>query len=145
LKGISLFVVPKKRMNDAEVLIPNDVSSIGIYHKMGQRSTPAMHLEFGGKDDCIGFLLGEANKGMSYMFQMMNDKRLGTGLSGLYIASAAYYASLQYARERQQGKRAYNKNQDELQVAIIQHPDVRRMLLLQKGIVVGGLRLLMQC
>jgi alkylation response protein AidB-like acyl-CoA dehydrogenase len=145
IKGISLFVVPKKRLNNAAALISNDVASIGIYHKMGQRSTPAMHLEFGGKNDCIGYLLGEANKGLAYMFQMMNDKRLGTGLSGIYIASAAYYASLQYAQERQQGRRLNNKNTDEPQVKIIQHPDVRRMLLLQKAIVEGGLSLLMQC
>lgn len=144
-KGISLFVVPKKRLQGGEELISNDVSSIGIYHKMGQRSTPAMHLEFGGKNDCIGYLLGEANKGLSYMFQMMNDKRLGTGLAGIYIASAAYYASLQYAHERRQGRRLNNKNANEPQIEIIQHPDVRRMLLLQKAIVEGSLSLLMQC
>ncbi|CAN5711741.1 acyl-CoA dehydrogenase [soil metagenome] len=144
VKGISLFIVPKKRP-EHNGLVSNDVSSIGIYHKMGQRSTPAMHLEFGVKDDCIGYLVGEVNKGLAYMFQMMNDKRLGTGLSGICIASAAYYASLQYAKERQQGRRLNNKNTDEHPVAIIEHPDVRRMLLLQKAIVEGGLSLLMQC
>jgi len=145
VKGISLFIVPKRRLNENEELISNDVASIGVYHKMGQRSTPAMHLEFGGKDDCFGYLLGEANKGLSYMFLMMNDKRLGTGLAGIYIASAAYYASLQYAQERQQGRRLNNKHAGELPVAIILHPDVRRMLLLQKAITEGALCLLMQC
>ena len=145
VKGISLFIVPKKRLISDSTLTSNDVCSIGIYHKMGQRSTPAMHLEFGGKDACIGYLLGEANKGLTYMFQMMNDRRLGTGLAGIYIASAAYYASLQYAHERQQGRRLNNKHATEQPVPIIQHPDVRRMLLLQKAIVEGALCLLMQC
>jgi alkylation response protein AidB-like acyl-CoA dehydrogenase len=144
VKGISLFIVPKKRAEHGS-LIANDISSVGVYHKMGQRSTPAMHLEFGVKDDCTGHLVGEANKGLAYMFQMMNDKRLGTGLSGICIASAAYYASLRYAKERQQGRRLNNKSADEHPVAIIKHPDVRRMLLLQKAIVEGGLSLLMQC
>lgn len=143
-KGISLLVVPKKRQQNNE-LIDNDVCSIGIYHKMGQRSTPAMHVEFGGKDDCIGYLLGEPNKGLTYMFQMMNDKRLGTGLSGICIASAAYYSSLQYALERRQGRRLDAGKTESAPVSIIHHPDVRRMLLLQKAVIEGGLGLLMQC
>lgn len=144
-KGISLFVVPKRRILEDRTLVSNDVVSIGIYHKMGQRSTPAMHLEFGGSDNCIAYLLGVANQGLSYMFQMMNDKRLGTGLSGVYIATAAYYASLQYAQERRQGRRLNNKHAGEPPVPIIQHPDVRRMLMLQKVIVEGAHSLLMQC
>ena len=79
VKGISLFLVPKKRKDDADNLVNNDVASIGIYHKMGQRSTPAMHLEFGANDNCTGYLIGEEGKGLSYMFQMMNTCKIGCG------------------------------------------------------------------
>jgi alkylation response protein AidB-like acyl-CoA dehydrogenase len=143
-KGISLFIVPKRKLDDTGLVV-NDVISIGIYHKMGQRSTPAMHLEFGANNNCIGYLIGEEGKGLLYMFQMMNSARLGVGLAGTYIASAAYYASLQYAKERPQGRRANTKNPDDPPVTIIHHPDVRRMLLLQKTFVEGSLALLLQC
>jgi len=143
-KGISLFVVPKKRLIEGK-LIDNDVSSIGLYHKMGQKSTPAIHLEFGSKDDCMAYLVGEEGKGLDYMFQMMNVERLGVGLAGTYIASAAYYISLQYAKERTQGRRTINKDFDASPVTIIHHPDVRRMLFLQKAIVEGSLAFLLQC
>jgi butyryl-CoA dehydrogenase len=139
-KGISLFLVPKK-INGHH----NDVTPIGIYHKMGQRSTPAMHLEFGAFDDCIGYLIGREGMGLSYMFQMMNNARLGVGLAGAYIASAAYYASLQYANERPQGRSLKNKDVDQPQTTIIHHPDVRRMLFLQKAIVEGTLAFVLQC
>lgn len=144
VKGISLFVVPKKR-SETGSLVSNDVVSLGLYHKMGQRSTPAVHLEFGGANDCIGYLIGEEGKGLSCMFQMMNSARLGVGLAGTYIASAAYHQSLQYAQERPQGRRLDDKNSDDPPVAIIHHPDVRRMLFLQKAIVEGSLSLLFQC
>lgn len=144
-KGISLFVVPKKRLNDAGALEDNDVVSIGIYHKMGQKATPAMHLEFGAQGDCVGYLLGEINRGLPHMFLMMNGARLGVGMGGIHIASAAYYASLQYAQERPQGRRLNKKEALVEPVSIIQHPDVRRMLFLQKAIVEGGLCLVLQC
>jgi len=144
VKGISVFAVPKKRMVDGK-LTGNDVSSIGVYHKMGQKSTPAMHLEFGAGDNCIGKLIGEEGKGLAYMFQMMNTARLGVGLEGTCIASAAYYLSLQYAKERPQGRRMNNRNLDEPQTTIIHHPDVRRMLFLQKSIVEGSLAFIFQC
>jgi alkylation response protein AidB-like acyl-CoA dehydrogenase len=150
IKGISLFVVPKNKISSSPQSgglrgASNDVASIGIYHKMGQRSTPAMHLEFGANDNCIGYLIGEEGKGLLYMFQMMNSARLGVGLAGTYIASAAYYASLQYAKERLQGRPLNNKNNEEPQTTIIHHPDVRRMLFLQKAIVEGSLSFLLQC
>jgi len=144
IKGISLFVVPKKRILGSD-LVSNDVQSIGVYHKMGQRSTPAMHLEFGAGNDCIGHLIGEEGKGLAYMFQMMNAARLGVGLGGTFIASAAYYASLHYARERPQGRRPDGKTMNDPPVTIIHHPDVRRMLLLQKTFVEGSLSFLLQC
>ncbi|HEX6889193.1 MAG TPA: acyl-CoA dehydrogenase [Chryseolinea sp.] len=144
-KGISLFVVPVRRFNDGSSLIHNDVVSAGIYHKMGQRSTPAMHLDFGSNENCYGFLVGEQGKGLSYMFQMMNTARLGVGLAGSYIASFAYYASLQYAKERYQGKSTRPDKNYDGQTLIINHPDVRRMLFLQKAITEGSLALVMQC
>ncbi len=145
-KGISLFIVPKKRLDtEGGHLVSNDVSSIGIYHKMGQKATPAMHLGFGEKDDCIGYLLGEQNRGLPHMFLMMNGARLGVGLGGIHIASAAYYASLQYANERPQGRRLNKKGALGEPTTIIHHPDVRRMLLFQKAIVEGGFCLILQC
>ncbi len=138
-KGISLFTVPKQRINSAE---SNDVKSIGIFHKMGQKATPAMHLAFGEQDNCIGFLLGEVNKGLPQMFKMMNSARLGVGLNGISIASSAYNLSLQYAKERIQGK--VDRTSKE-QCKIIEHADVKRMLLLQKSVVEGGLCLLLRC
>ena len=145
-KGISLFIVPKKRFDTVGgQLRSNDVSSIGIYHKMGQKATPAMHLGFGEKDDCIGYLLGEPNRGLPQMFLMMNGARLGVGLGGIHIASAAYYASLQYANERPQGRRLNEKDSFGEPTTIIHHPDVRRMLLYQKAIMEGGLCLILQC
>jgi len=144
-KGISLFLVLKKKLKENGHLSENDVASTGIYHKMGQKSTPAMHLEFGANNNCIGYLIGEAGKGLNYMFQMMNSARLGVGLAGTYIATGAYYASLQYAKERPQGRRLNNKNIVDPQTEIINHPDVRRMLFFQKAITEGSLCLLLQC
>jgi alkylation response protein AidB-like acyl-CoA dehydrogenase len=145
-KGISLMVVPKYRADEAgNYTIDNDVISTGIYHKMGQKATPAMHLTFGDKDNSIGYLVGEANQGLKYMFQMMNEARLGVGMGAIYIASAAYYASLEYAKERPQGRRLNNKDVTAEQTFIINHPDVRRMLLFQKAIVEGCTGLLFEC
>jgi alkylation response protein AidB-like acyl-CoA dehydrogenase len=144
-KGISLFIVPKNRGNTEGPLKNNDVTSIGIYHKMGQKATPAMHLEFGAKNDCTGYLLGEPNRGLPQMFLMMNGARLGVGMGGIHIASAAYYASLQYAQERPQGRRLTEKSALGEPTTIIHHPDVRRMLLLQKAITEGGLSLILHC
>lgn len=145
IKGLSLFIVPKKRKDESDSLVSNDVSSVAIYHKMGQQGTPAMHLEFGAQNDCTGYLIGEENQGMKYMFQMMNSSRLGVGMAGTYIASAAYYTSLQYAKQRVQGRRWNEKNANTEPVAIIQHPDVRRLLLRQKAFVEGSLSLILQC
>lgn len=140
-KGISLFVVPKYRLDGAD----NDVTSTGIYHKLGQRGVPAMHLTMGDNDDCHGWLVGEPHRGLNYMFQMMNEARIGVGMTGVAIASAAYGASLQYAKERPQSRRLNQKSAlDSPQIPIIQHPDVKRMLLLQKAIVEGSLSLLME-
>lgn len=145
-KGISLFVVPKFRADETgNYSVDNDVISTGIYHKMGQKATPAMHLTFGDKDNSIGYLVGEANFGLKYMFQMMNEARLGVGMGGAYISSAAYYAALEYAKERPQGRRLNHKDLTEEQTFIINHPDVRRMLMFQKAVFEGSTGLLFEC
>jgi butyryl-CoA dehydrogenase len=144
-KGISLFVVPKKRPENGQ-LVDNDVKTIGIFHKMGQKGAPAVHIEAGSKDECYGWLLGEPHKGLSYMFQMMNGARIGVGVTGAAIASSAYYAALEYAHERPQGQSLDTKGQDPNapQTLIINHPDVKRMLLFQKAVVEGSLSLVLQ-
>ncbi|WP_299456186.1 acyl-CoA dehydrogenase [uncultured Microscilla sp.] len=145
-KGISLFVVPKLREDENGNLIDNDVTTAGVYHKMGQKSTPAVHYIAGDNDNCHGWLVGEPNKGLSYMFQMMNEARLGVGLMGAAIASAAYYASLEYANERPQGRKISEQSaKDKPQTFIINHADVKRMLLFQKSVVEGGLSLIFEC
>ncbi len=146
-KGISLFVVPKKRSGDNGNLISNDVITAGDFQKMGQRGSCTTHLSFGEKGDCKGWLVGAPNKGLKYMFQMMNGARIDVGITGASIATAAYYASLQYAKERPQGRRIQsggNKNVDKDQTTIINHPDVRRMLFLQKAVTEGATALIFQ-
>lgn len=147
-KGISLFIVPKKRIKDDGSLEYNDVQTAGEFEKMGQRGYVTTHLVFGDNDDCRAHLVGEANKGLKYMFQMMNGARLEVGLTGASIASAAYFASLQYAKERPQGRKldgSGSKNLNAGQTLIINHPDVRRMLMLQRSVVEGSSSLLMLC
>jgi alkylation response protein AidB-like acyl-CoA dehydrogenase len=143
-KGISLFVVPKKRNNGGE-WVNNDVITAGIYGKMGQKGYTAAHLMYGENDNCEGYLVGEPHKGLSYMFQMMNEARIGTGLVSAGAASAAYYASLKYAHERPQGRPPSNKDVHLPQTLIINHADVRRMLLFQKAVTEGSIALLLQC
>jgi butyryl-CoA dehydrogenase len=99
----------------------------------------------GENDDCRGYLVGEPNKGLAYMFQMMNAARLGIGLGASAIASAAYYASLEYSRERLQGRRMTEKNPATPQVPIIEHADVKRMLLFQRAVFEGSVSLVAQC
>lgn len=144
-KGISLFVVPKFRLENG-ALVDNDVKTIGIYHKMGQKGAPAIHLQAGADDNCYGWLVGEPHRGLTYMFQMMNEARIGVGTTGASIASTAYYAALEYANERPQGQRLTVKGQDPNtpQTLIINHPDVRRMLLFQKAVVEGSMGLILQ-
>lgn len=144
-KGISLFVVPKHRITDSGTLEPNDVTTAGIYGKMGQKGYVAAHLMMGESDDCRAYLVGEPHQGLKYMFQMMNEARIGTGLVSAGTASAAYYASLKYANERPQGRHPSNKDVNQPQVLIIEHADVRRMLLFQKAVTEGSLSLLLQC
>ncbi len=145
-KGISLFVVPKKRITSSGDLENNDVITAGDFQKMGQKGYCTTHLVFGEKDDCQGWLIGDANRGLACMFQMMNGARIDVGMTAASTATAAYHASLQYAKERPQGRRIKSggqKNKDEEQTSIINHPDVRRMLLLQRAITEGSVSLLL--
>jgi len=144
-KGISLFIIPKFRFADTGALIYNDVYCAGDFQKMGQKGYATTHLSFGDNDDCIGYLVGEPHKGLSYMFQMMNGARISVGLSAASVAMAAYQASLQYCKERPQGRLLAEKNPLQPPTFIINHPDVQRMLLTQKAIAEGALSLGMEC
>ncbi len=136
IKGISLFVVPKVRVySDGSLGEPNDVVCTGIEEKLGLHASATAALTFGGRDGCIGYLCGEKNKGLAHMFQMMNQARINTGVSGMAMASTAYLNALAYTKEREQGRDIAGRAPG--QVKIIQHPDVRRMLLWMKAAVDG--------
>ncbi len=138
-KGISLFLVPKYRVNDDGSLGDfNDVVCTGIEHKMGINGNATCSLTLGGKGQCVGELLGEENKGMRAMFLMMNEARLLVGMQGFCCASPSYMNAVNYARERIQGKNLLQMmDPNAPSVAIIQHPDVRRMLISMKSYVEG--------
>ena len=138
-KGISLFLVPKYRVNDDGSLGEfNDVVCTGIEHKMGINGNATCSLTLGGKGQCVGELLGEENKGMRAMFLMMNEARLLVGMQGFCCASASYMNAINYARERVQGKNLLQMmDANAPSVPIIQHPDVRRMLISMKSYVEG--------
>jgi alkylation response protein AidB-like acyl-CoA dehydrogenase len=138
-KGISLFAVPRLREQGGS-LVSNDVTVAGMIHKIGWKGIPSLALEFGDEGDCHGWLVGEPNQGLRYMFQMMNEARIMVGVNATATASVAYHESLAYALERKQGRKLGTQGGD--QVSIIEHADVRRMLLRQKAIVEGSLALL---
>jgi hypothetical protein len=136
VRGISLFVVPKVRVHpDGSLGAPNDVVCTGIEEKLGLHASPTAALSFGAKDGCIGYLCGEKNKGLAHMFQMMNQARINTGVSGMTMASCAYLNALAYVKDRVQGKDVTGRTKGD--VKIINHPDVRRMLLSMKARVDG--------
>lgn len=127
-KGISLFIVPKIWVNpDGSMGEPNDMFCEGIEHKMGIHGSATASLNFGENGKCRGILLGEPNSGMAQMFQMMNEARVGCGMQGLALAASAYDTARFYAKERVQGPPFTDRNAD--RVPIIQHEDVRRMLM----------------
>ncbi len=144
-KGISLFAVPKKRPDEKHGLIANDITVSQIFHKMGYRGAPITELSIGDHGDCHGWLLGQAHHGLGYMFQMMNEERIGVGLGAAAIATAAYYAALEYCKARTQGREITAKDPSAPQIPLICHADIRRMLLFQKAVSEGSLSLLMQC
>lgn len=144
-KGISLFIIPENRPGKNGGWEYNDVYCAGDFQKMGQRGYATTHLSFGDNDNCIGYLVGEPNKGLSYMFQMMNGARISVGMCAAGVAMAAYQYSLQYAKERPQGRKAGEKNPLQPPIHIIHHPDIQRMLLTQKSIVEGSISLGLEC
>jgi alkylation response protein AidB-like acyl-CoA dehydrogenase len=144
IKGVSLFAVPKRRREGA-ALVSNDVSIAGVIHKIGWRGLPSLALSFGDQGDCRGWLVGEPHKGISYMFQMMNEARIMVGVNGAATATVAYHEAVEYARARPQGRPVSARQPTSPQVPIIEHADVRRMLLRQKAIVEGAMALLAFC
>jgi alkylation response protein AidB-like acyl-CoA dehydrogenase len=144
-KGISLFVVPKFRIEGDGSLAYNDVFTAGDFQKMGQRGYATTHLVFGENENCLGYLVGEPHRGLTYMFQMMNEARIGVGQTAASVGMAAYYASLQYANERPQGRLVTNRVPNAAPTLIINHADIQRMLLLQKAICEGAMSLAMEC
>ncbi len=144
VKGISLFICPKVLVNeDGSLGERNDVALAGLLHKMGYRNTTSTVLSFGEKGGAVGYLVGEPHKGLSYMFQMMNEARIGVGMGAAILGYQGYNYSLDYARERPQGRLPSDKNPESKQVNIIKHADVRRMLLAQKSYAEGGLAMCM--
>lgn len=145
VKGVSLFVVPKKRLDEDGRMVSNDVVTSGVFHKLGYRGCPIVQLSLGDKNDCHGYLVGEPHNGLKYMFQMMNEARIDVGMGATAMATAAYYASLDYAQKRKQGRKVTEKDPTKPPISIIEHADVKRMLLFQKSFVEGALSLLLQC
>lgn len=132
VKGISLFIVPKYTLNDdGSVDGRNDVRCVSLEHKLGIRGSPTAVLAYGDKGGAVGYLVGEENRGLEYMFTMMNLARLAVGVEGLAIAERAYQQARDYAKERIQGRELGAHEGD--RVAIIHHPDVRRMLMTMKS------------
>lgn len=145
VKGISLFVVPRYHVNDDGSLgAHNGVTLAGLNHKMGYRGTVNCAMSFGAETPAVGTLLGEANRGLAFMFLMMNEARTGVGLSATTMGYAGYRVSLGYAAERLQGRHPDQRGAAN-PVPILEHADVRRMLLTQKVLVEGGLGLGLYC
>ncbi|HZF98844.1 MAG TPA: acyl-CoA dehydrogenase family protein, partial [Pseudoxanthomonas sp.] len=156
VKGISLLLVPKFLVDeDGSLGERNDVQLAGVNHKMGYRGTVNCLLNFGegthhrpeGRAGAIGYLVGEAHQGLAYMFHMMNEARIGVGLGAVALGYTGYLHALDYARQRPQGRPvgAAGKDPASLQARIIEHADVRRMLLAQKAYVEGGLAFNLYC
>lgn len=132
VKGISLFAVPKFAIEADGRLGPrNDVRCVSIEHKLGINGSPTAVMAYGDGDGAVGEMIGEENRGIEYMFTMMNNARLAVGLEGVGVAERAYQQALHYARERRQGRALGAK--DDASVAIVEHPDVKRMLLSMKA------------
>jgi alkylation response protein AidB-like acyl-CoA dehydrogenase len=152
-KGLSLFIVPKHLVGPGgEVGERNDVVLAGLNHKMGYRGITNAVLNFGegafspgGEPGAVGYLVGEPHRGIAYMFHMMNEARLGVGMGAIALGYTGYLKSLRYAQERPQGRPVTGKDVVAAQVPIIDHPDVRRMLLAQKAYVEGALALALYC
>ncbi|MET0454020.1 MAG: acyl-CoA dehydrogenase [Mycobacterium sp.] len=148
VKGISLFIVPKVLPSSQR----NDVALVGLNHKMGYRGTTNAVLSFGDgsfttdlSPGAVGYLVGEQFHGLKYMFDMMNEARLGVGMGATALGYAAYLRTVEYATVRTQGRALGDRDVSSKPVAIIEHPDVRRMVLAQKSYVEGALALVLYC
>ncbi|WP_322028100.1 acyl-CoA dehydrogenase [Burkholderia sp. BCC1977] len=142
VKGISLFLVPKYLLNDDGTLgARNDVALAGLLHKMGARNASSTVLSFGENGGAVGYLVGREGQGLACMFQMMNEARIGVGLGAAAMASMGLQHSLSYARQRPQGRLPSNRDPATRQVLLVEHADVRRMLLAQKAYAEGALAL----
>ena len=152
-KGISLFIVPKYLLDaDGSIGERNDVALAGLNHKMGQRGITNTVLNVGdgtftpgGTPGAVGYLVGEQHRGIAYMFTMMNEARLGVGMGAVALGYTGYLKSVEYARQRPQGRPVTSKDPATPQIPIIEHADVKRMLLAQKAYVEGGMALLLYC
>lgn len=144
VKGISLFVVPKFLLNDdGSIGTDNEVALAGLFHKMGGKAQTSTALSFGEKNGSVGYLVGEENQGLKYMFHMMNEARIMVGTSGAVLANAGFQYSLDYAKNRPQGRLPSCKDPLSPMVNIIEHADVRRMLLAQKAYAEGAMALVL--
>lgn len=145
-KGISLFIVPKIRLNaDGSLGEGNNVVLAGLNHKMGCRGTSNAMLNFGESGECHGTLVGELHQGLACMFHMMNEVRVGVGLGAAILGYAGYLYSLEYAQTRLQGRHPRDKDPTTPQVALVEHADVKRLLLQQKAYVEGAMALVLYC
>jgi alkylation response protein AidB-like acyl-CoA dehydrogenase len=143
-RGISLFVVPKYHVNDDGTLGPhNDLRCVSLEHKLGINASPTCVMSYGDNGECIGELVGHENKGLAAMFTMMNNARINVGNQGVQIGERATQQAMAYARDRVQSARAGSP--DKTPVAIIEHPDVRRMILRMKALTEGSRALLYYC
>ncbi len=153
VKGISLFIVPKFLVHpDGSLGERNDVVLAGLNHKMGYRGTTNTLLNFGegvhtpgGRPGAVGYLVGEPHRGLTYMFHMMNEARIGVGMGATVLGYTGYLHALEYARTRTQGRPVAAKDPSSAPVPIVEHPDVRRMLLAAKSYAEGGLALGLYC
>lgn len=145
-KGISLFLVPKRLVGaDGASGASNNVSLGGLIHKMGWRGTTSTLLSFGERGPCVGYLIGAANQGLAYMFHMMNEARIGVGRAATAMGYAAFRYAVDYAGQRRQGRIPGEKDPSRPPVPIIEHADVRRMLLEAKCAAEGSLHLVLAC
>ena len=145
-KGISLFLVPKRRVRaDGYIVEANNIALAGLNHKMGQRGTTNCLLNFGEAGETLGYLIGEPHRGLEYMFHMMNEARIGVGHASVMAALGGYLYASDYAKTRTQGRRIDQKDPLAAPVPIIEHADIRRMLMAQKAAVEGAQALCLYC
>lgn len=146
VKGISLFLVPKNRVhNDGSLGDFNNIALAGLNHKMGCRGATNCLLNFGESGESIGYLVGKENHGLANMFHMMNEARISVGMSAVMTALGGYLYSLDYARNRPQGRPLVNRNPEDPQIMISEHADIKRMLMTQKAFIEGAQTLMYYC